>query len=194
MTNHVKRVLMGLGSVSLVLVLVMLVAPGTAHAVVATLVQVVNTTTNPAIVSNIDDRGRIPYQAQIYGTSNTNCPAEGSCAFTFDAVPAGHRLVVQHVSMEIQAAANSVPALVSLGASLGSAVTVFPATVQVAGDVPTIAFDQPVLAYFNAGQTPVAGILLGNGNFVFGGSTSQNASLSGYLLDCTAAPCSAIAH
>ena len=192
--NLLRKVLIPLGGVAVASLLLTIVAPRAAHALVATLVQVVNTTTNPAIVSNMDDQGRTPYQAQILGTSAANCPAEGSCAFTFDAVPAGHRLVVQHVSMEIQAAANSVPALVSLGASLGSAVTVFPATVQAPADVPTIVFDQPVLAYFDAGQTPVAGILLGNGNFVFGGTTQQSAFLSGYLLDCTAAPCSAIAH
>ena len=52
---------------------------------------VVNAATNPALTRSVDDPGRIPYESQ------QNIDA-GQDAFIFPVVPAGDRLVIQHVS------------------------------------------------------------------------------------------------
>jgi hypothetical protein len=52
------------------------------------------------------------------------------------------------------------------------------------------AFDQPVLFYHDAGQQPfalVSGPLLNN-------NLPATLTITGYLLDCSAAPCAAIAQ
>ena len=144
-----------------------------------------------ALVQNVDDPGRIPYQASVLGTTGANCSIIG-CTFAFAPVPAGHRLVVQHVSMFIQPNANSVPAGVSLTAKTASSAflvnVVFHATVQAADN--DIRFDQPVMAYFDAGETPLASIQASFNTAA--PNATQLAFLSGYMLDCTAGPCAAI--
>src|SRR5215468_614910 len=60
----------------------------------STPVAVMNTTSQPAITSGMDDPGRIPYEShQILPTENL--PSEP--LFSFPAVPPNHRLVVQRV-------------------------------------------------------------------------------------------------
>jgi hypothetical protein len=53
-----------------------------------------------------------------------------------------------------------------------------------------IAVDQPVLVYVDAGQQPNAAVFLSSGTISTGSSV---VSVTGYLLDCNAAPCAAIA-
>src|SRR5215469_10785283 len=69
---------------------------GTAQAVVATLVEVVNPTSSPVPTSpvNVTDTGRIAYQSTV----TNQCAGPSTCVFFFPAVPAGHRVVVQHIS------------------------------------------------------------------------------------------------
>ena len=53
------------------------------------------------------------------------------------------------------------------------------------------AADQTVLAYFDPGTVPVVGVTPSSASpQVF----LVNVTLSGYMLDCTIAPCAAIAH
>jgi hypothetical protein len=69
---------------------------GTAQAVVSTLVTAVNTSANPVPTQpvNVTDPGRIPYE----GSAAPVCPDPTFCDFTIGIVPAGHRVVIQHIS------------------------------------------------------------------------------------------------
>jgi hypothetical protein len=49
------------------------------------------------------------------------------------------------------------------------------------------AFDQPVLFYVDAGTTPTGLVQANN-------LQGLELTLTGYMLDCTVAPCAAIAH
>jgi hypothetical protein len=146
-------------------------------------VRVMNTTSGPAIASLIDEPGRTPYQARIVQQPASNTT---SISFTFGAVPANHRLVVQHVSGNLTVTAGS-PA-----ASIGLAVLGFVPTSLFF--TPTLGglnnFDQPVLVYFDGGQQP--SVTAFGPTFV--GSSSEIMTLTGYLIDCSAAPCAAIAQ
>src|SRR5260370_10996801 len=73
-----------------------LVSPRRSEAQYSSPVRVLNPSTAPVLNSRIDDPGRIPYQSKLLNTCSG-----GSCDFTFGAVPAGHRLVIQHVSASI---------------------------------------------------------------------------------------------
>src|SRR5215469_8628130 len=75
--------------------LIALVTPKTAHALVATMVQVVNTATNPVQTVDTEKLARIPYQSS-YRT--TTCTGLTNCFFSFTAAPAGYRLVVENLS------------------------------------------------------------------------------------------------
>jgi hypothetical protein len=95
--------------------LAILVCPvGGAFAAPPTLqVDVANPATSPALTSSVDDPGRIAYE------SNVNClPQGGSCKANFAAVPQGHRLVIQHISAELEFVTD--PQLVNV-ATQGSA-------------------------------------------------------------------------
>ena len=190
--NSIKRISIGLGSVALVALFFMLVAPKAAHAVQESLVQLVNTTANPAIVSDMNDPGRVPYQSSVFGTTQSNCSGAGNeCFFVFPTVPAGHRLVIQHVSGFIQATSGAVPALVGIPLSNNQDTTSFLVAAQSNVDGGLVAFDQPVLVYVDEGISPRVAVELASTPAA--GNASQGAFLSGYLLDCSAAPCSAIA-
>jgi hypothetical protein len=51
-------------------------------------------------------------------------------------------------------------------------------------------FDQPVLLYFDGGESVGVSISVGSTNFIF----DQNITLVGYLIDCVEGPCAPIAH
>jgi hypothetical protein len=96
--------------------------------------------------------------------------------YSFDAVPANHRLVIQHISGNINA---SGPITVTSLASFFSASPL--------GN--TVVFDQPVLIYWDAGTTPFVQTQTVTG-FIFSGLIQ----MTGYTLDCAAAPCAPIAQ
>jgi len=146
-----------------------------------------------AFVLNVDDPGRIAYQSILQVSNSTNCFATGGgCTFQFPVVPSGHRLVIQHVSANITANANGVPAFVAVGPVAGGVLpSNFYATVQRGS---FIDFDQPVLVYVDAGQIPEVIVIPVNGVLTGCPNCGQVAALSGYMLDCSAGPCAAIAH
>ena len=61
--KYTKSILMGTGAFLLPGLTLTLLAPKAAHAVVATLVEVANTSSSPVIVSSINDPGRAAYQS-----------------------------------------------------------------------------------------------------------------------------------
>jgi hypothetical protein len=95
-----RRLLIGVGAIALVAALLTLAAPKSAHALVAALVQVTNTTANPAVTLDADKATRIPYESssQAAGFAGT-CGETIVCQFDgFTVVPAGYRLVVQQIA------------------------------------------------------------------------------------------------
>jgi hypothetical protein len=192
--KFVKSILMGTGAVVLAGLILTLLAPKAAHAIVATAVSVVNTSSNPVPASLIDDPGRIPFVEQV---SFTNCPDGGTCQTAFTTpVPAGHRVVITNVSLWMEFL-TTFPTAISVDLN---------ATVPTVGDVflnvpvaPFINISQyfgaPVTFYFDAGQIPLITV---RSNGIFGddptvGHGLQEVTLVGYELDCTVAPCAAIA-
>ena len=146
-------------------------------------VRVLNTSSGPAITSHIDDPGRIPYQS----SQTANCEGMTQCFFQFPAVPANHRLVVQRVTGYYTMSAGSAPASLGLRSAGGGFVTNFLTPIDASHNLNL--FDIAVLLYFDAGQQPET-IAEVTGTY----NGSANSTLMGYMIDCSAAPCSAIAH
>lgn len=159
-----------------------------AHGAYSTPVTVLNTTANPAIVSSMDNPGRIPYTSRqsLFLSSPTS-----SESFTFPAVPANHRLVITQLSNNLTVNTSSAttlsvtllnPGILNEGAAWFYA----PTTNSIS------LFTTPVTWYFDAGQTPqVSAIPAFAGVQLTGG---QAVTLFGYMLDCSAAPCAALAE
>jgi hypothetical protein len=163
-----------------------LVSPRRSEAQFASPVRVMNTSAAPALNSRIDDPGRIPF---IAGFSNS---CSGSlCSTTFLSVPAGHRVVIEHVSatLSFNAAPGTVVGFVSSTGPTSPVNFAFSAIGNAA------LFDVPVLYYVDGGQSPVVqfSTCFVNCGVAFNPNAAQNLTLVGYELDCNAAPCSAIA-
>jgi hypothetical protein len=95
--QFVKRLFMGVGAVALTAMVLSLTAPKVAHGMVAALVQVVNTTTNPVVNLSADTSTRLPYQsAQTFPWTFSS--TLGTQEVPFAQVPAGYRLVTESVS------------------------------------------------------------------------------------------------
>jgi hypothetical protein len=180
--NFAKRLLMVVGIASLAGTVGALLAPKTAHALVATLVQVVNTSANPVAVEEV----RNPVQASGGGT------VTGPTNFVLYVVPTGKRLIVEHFSSEAGMASSTTvnryilavaddpnnPGFTSFAhfiapASSSPCGTCFPNEVEVVAS-------QPIRMYVEAGQALVV-------NITFSGLVGANAfaffGVSGYLVN-----------
>jgi hypothetical protein len=193
MTQRKKYLCIAFSPAALYLVF-SLAAPRRGEAQYATPVRVTNSSSAPAIGSSVDDPGRVPYVSQA-ALGSQSCQLN-ECVFNFPPIPAGRRLVVQQVSGFIQlGAGTSIAARVAMPLTSTSGQGEF--TVNAIPDQGNnlASFNQPYLAYVDGGQSPVVFVISINTLF---SSISLNASeavtLKGYLLDCTAAPCSPIAH
>jgi len=119
-----------------------------------------------------------------YSSFQSVSPSETVIAFP--AVPAGHRLVIQHVGANLDFQSwvnNQVEVYVNAGAGFSSFLPQFSTSL--------VRFDQPVQLYVNAGAAPQVIVLADSG---FTRVSFGEITLIGYLLDCTAAPCAQIAQ
>lgn len=92
MKQAFKRILLAIGTIGAVAMLLALAAPKATHALVAALVQVTNTSSNPVPVTEVG--GLQPFQAECFAdASGFDTP---DC---FVSVPPGKRLVLQMVSV-----------------------------------------------------------------------------------------------
>jgi hypothetical protein len=158
-------------------------------------VKVVNTTSAPAIGSLMDDHGRIPYQSEVDGGSvgipPVPCDQTVGCDFVFGPVPAGHRLVIERVT-------GVVPSTVAAQAFviLSNPNSPSPGTVYAAFTLPPTStagyFEVPTLVYVDSQQSVDVTVAFSGAGFASG--FFRRVIVKGYLLDCTAAPCAAIAH
>jgi hypothetical protein len=163
---------------------------GTAQAVVSTLVTAVNTSANPVPTSSVDatDPGRIAYQSSVV---NSNKCSGNVCAFSFPTVPAGHRVVVQHIGGVLDFTAAPTTITVSIRDAASGLISGFSPIPT--GDL-TSAFDQSVLFYVEASNAVFEIDVALSGSAMFSGAGSaQVITLSGYELDCTVAACAPIA-
>lgn len=182
-----KKMIAGLAAAVAVAALASLFTARRIEAQYSSPVKVVNSTAAPAITSRMDDPGRVPYQSV---NNSSQCGNSNYCYFSFGAVPAGHRLVITQVAglNFFNAPSGSVSFDVSL---MG------PGAFQT-GWLPAIHsstvsdYNYPVTVYVDSGQTfRFAAEVFGT---TFVSSLDQQATITGYMLDCTAAPCSAIAQ
>jgi hypothetical protein len=138
-------------------------------------VRVMNTSSGP---------GRIPY----FSEQSTSLSSPGTqVQIVFPAVPPNHRLVVQRIMGSYGLSVNRATTTIALSTSSFS--------LRTNSFTPSAAFtnqfDIPVQAYFEAGEFPTT-IAYAQGASVF--SNSAVSQLTGYLIDCSAAACAAIAH
>ena len=105
--------------------------------------------------------------------------------------PPSHRLVIQHVSGALQYSAAPNPLLVYVLDSVFHAINAFTPSVNTwSSAVPLINFDQRIQVYVDASQTYWVEVWANAAPTV----GYVPVIVTGYLLDCTAAPCAAIAH
>jgi hypothetical protein len=156
-------------------------------------VNISNTATQPVVTSAIDTPGRIAYQSQV-SNSTGSCSGTGTCFLEFPSVPAGHRVVIQHISGIVSFSTTANAVWVQLNNGSGAPVSTFftPLTPFTSFS----AFDQSVQAYFDPAQ--FGGVIevqlsIIGGTFPGAGSP-ETITLSGYELDCSATPCAPIAH
>ena len=134
-------------------------------------------------IMNVDEPGRIPYQAGAFGHCNGTV-----CKATFQAIPAGHRLVIQHVSGNVSTL-DPVPDETRVLVSMNNQVQFM--SFPVAPFIPGVfvgGFDQPVVFYVDGGQT-----LTVQANIGVSAMDTFTPSVIGYLLDCAKASCAPIA-
>jgi hypothetical protein len=119
----------------------------------------------PAVIKDVDAKGRIPYMKQFLSNhQDTYCATNNdTCAVTFEAVPAGYRLVVEHVSAVFSVLPNpsspSTPAQVYLSNGTTGADLVFLPLPSPTLRVATAGFQDdllsvPVTIYVEAGNKP----------------------------------------
>jgi hypothetical protein len=184
----VRRVLIAAGAIALAAALLTLAAPKSAHALVAALVQVTNTTANPAVTLDADKATRIPYESasQAAGVAGT-CASTIQCQFSgFTVVPAGYRLVVQQIAATVGAnSANPTPngSIVTVTDNVGGLPLDFFTGTYVTKQNEAF-FHQSVLEYLNAGSAPS---LLINADLI--SNESGYAIVTGYLENCSVTGC-----
>lgn len=186
----VKNFVIGLGAVALTAGLVTVFTPRAVHAAVAALVEVSNPVTSPALTSRIDDPGRIPYAA------NYQCSgSDYVCTITSGPVPANHRLVIERISGRADVHGPSTGLVVArlVNSDFQNSFPTAPSVTAggAAGDGNVLAFDQKVQLYFDQNQVYEVGFF--TSAEAFNESKAFFITVTGYLLDCNAAPCAAIA-
>lgn len=100
-----KRLLMGIGATALVALLLTVITQKTAHALVAALVEVANTSTNPVPNADVNAPGEEPLQTLLCSaTGDLLCPSSiGSSSFVVPSTTSDglsvKRLVIENVSV-----------------------------------------------------------------------------------------------
>jgi hypothetical protein len=128
-----------------------------------------------ALVSSIDEPGRIPYTAVL----SPFVTAGGSTGFSAPTVPSNKRLVITFVSAAFNGANPGTTPVYFLNFLAGQSLRGY--VLLPGGQV-----SQSAQIYFNGGETP---FVVSTFAPLFGAQLV----LSGYLLDCSAAACSPMA-
>jgi hypothetical protein len=161
-----KRLLMVFGAIALTALLLELAAPKATHALVATLVQVTNTTANPVPNKDVDSPAHatvVPLACQALANGEINDPGILQCTLaaggltnggTPYTVPAGQRLVVEQVSAFCQSVTKDNLQFAQFALTEAGAFVVVPLNaVTVPGFEGITSFTQSVHYYADAGTT-----------------------------------------
>ena len=126
-----------------------------------------------ALVKNVDEKGRIPYAQN----ANLECTtATGFCNVAFPSpIPAGKRLVVENVNATIESASGVANTHIEGHGSLNYGLP------SHTNNQFLFTVNETVLAFYEAGDTPIFGVALGPG----GTSAGFNVTITGYLVDLT---------
>ena len=153
-------------------------------------VKVVNSTSAPALNRSVDNHGRISYWAEVTGNEPATVCSGALCVFTFGPVPSGHRLVIEHVMGQLPPTGAVTDVVVEL---IDPAPVGYLDTYAIF-DAPSTTgyFDMPTLAFIDSQRSVKVEAQMNGGGTIF--KSLAKIILTGYLLDCTAAPCAAIAH
>ncbi|WP_347985844.1 hypothetical protein [Methylomonas sp. AM2-LC] len=142
-----------------------------------------------ALVKNVEQPGRLPYQQtvqfnSIIGNCNTFSGNTNACLVSFNAVPAGKRLVVEHVTLLI-ATTGGAPNLVAFGEDLSTNTGIvavikpdFSAGINISGST-FWNLDREARVYYEPGTTPKIKILVPGSIVGF----DSSATVHGYLID-----------
>ncbi|HTO69734.1 MAG TPA: hypothetical protein VMR31_07720 [Myxococcota bacterium] len=157
-------------------------ATGTAQSVVASLVQIVNTSANPVLTQDNDNRARQPLS---FRASISVLPgAENGFARPAYTVPAGKRLVIEHVSAIGNVASPEQVFTITVYADSGSVYTYLPVTnLSAQEDAPTrhdVVASQPLTMYVDPGDSVDIEISSDGGA---NGVLSMSVSVTGYLVN-----------
>ena len=148
----------------------------------------ITNTAAPLLVKSVDEPGRAPYQQTVQiPEANSGC-VQGFCdsTFTFPAVPANKRLVIQYVSADLLLSSGGVTGGATLGPTgpgnplpLGG--HVLPLTLQSSFQgVNSWMTSQQVTFYVDPLQQPTIDILSDSGHTLVSGAI--NATITGYLV------------
>jgi len=140
-------------------------------------VNVVTASGAPLSVVNLSDRGRTPYQSTLQDCAGSSC--------IFPAVPSGHRLVVESISVLVTfpSAVTFYPNAALIGSS--GIVLNLPLNLPLSPQNTTAGAAQSLFAFFDSGDQPKVIVIP---------QAAPTVTLSGYLVDCTFGPCAPIAH
>ena len=157
----------------------------------STPVQVMNTSSAPAMGADVEKLARIPYESSVAGS---NCPSPGNvgaCFFNFAAVPAGYRLVVENLSGYFQISPGATAALMGYiendAFRIKAGFTAPLGQIDLGGHI-QCAFDNPTRFYVDPGEGVFA---VASANWSNGSTTMV---LSGYLENCSITGCPAVQH
>jgi hypothetical protein len=133
-----------------------------------------------ALVQNIDEPGRSPYTLEIDCDTSGNTITNICFGTSRTAVPANKRFVVQYVNGTVSISNGGLFADGFLFVNNGSTLYLDEHLVGNAGGFSTYTINMPVVAYFEAGQTP-SGEIFGTA----GNAPNAVVTLTGYLIDLT---------
>ena len=164
--KNAKPILMGAFSVVLAGIVLAMFGPRAAHAITATLVQVVNTSANPIPNRDQDNPALQPFQ--FLAQPDTRGTGQNQVETDFN-VPAGKRLVIEYVSAGIAAGTGQVAVETIAGGNLAAWYFLAqPSPVFTRGFFPARIYADP--------GTPVR-------IFVTGANTQADVELSGHFVN-----------
>jgi hypothetical protein len=151
-----------------------------------------NSAAQPLFFRNVEDRGRVAYQSLNIVPPSASCSGQ-QCSFTTAQVPPGHRLVVEHISGALALTTGTAPKFVTVAVEHASGAELLGFTLAPPFSGGLTWFERSVLFYVDEGQffTFNAGVDFSSS---FDSGANQTFAATGYLLDCTAAPCAPLAR
>jgi hypothetical protein len=156
----------------------------------STPVQVMNTSSAPAVSVDAERLARIPYQSAYLATT---CTGVTSCFFRFSPAPAGYRLVVENVSGWFQLSNGAGPANGVLESSNVSNIFLCGFTTingPISNGLILASVNQSTRMLFDPSDGAPAVFVTGNFPAVTG--VNSDVTLTGYLENCSITGCPAI--